>query len=236
MPAPVSRLADARPLLRACIDGLPLERSGGFELEAQAIHLGIPPPRNARRCGSEPTGRGCSPSPVVSLMGGTPRISWIQTHTLTAGTLWRTKRCGAGPQRDSSVWGSRRRGGWGRRCGLRTTERAAGAGAGLLLPASTWLRAGLRRPLGEGARGFVDYVPGSLDSSVLDLVPPDLVARNVLWGAPERIASAVERLTVAGMQHVNLAFGPITSGTHVARLVTEAVDAIRNRTSPARDR
>jgi hypothetical protein len=92
MPAPSRGLRMHSHCCEPALMGCPERSVATSELEAQAIHLGIPPPRNARRCGSEQTGRGCSPSPVASLIGGTPRISWIQTHTVTAGTLSPTKR------------------------------------------------------------------------------------------------------------------------------------------------
>lgn len=102
--------------------------------------------------------------------------------------------------------------------------------AGLLLPASAWAERGLRHPLGETFRGFVDFEPTELNRVAAELVPPELVGDHVLWGTPATIGRKVRALAEAGLRHVNLNFGPITPALVDGASVARVVEAIRGAT------
>ena len=97
---------------------------------------------------------------------------------------------------------------------------------GLLLSADAWRDAGLKHPLGEHARGFVDHDPARVTRDILDAVPPELVARHVLFGTPSRIADQLDALRLAGLRHANLSFGPLNDDAST-RAVCAVVDAVR---------
>jgi phthiodiolone/phenolphthiodiolone dimycocerosates ketoreductase len=99
---------------------------------------------------------------------------------------------------------------------------------GLLLPETAWSEHGLRHPLGDGFRGFVDYQPRSSNQVAAKHVSPELLADNVLWGAPDTIARRVSALCDAGLTHVNLAFGPITERIVEEGLVSSVIKSIRS--------
>jgi phthiodiolone/phenolphthiodiolone dimycocerosates ketoreductase len=104
--------------------------------------------------------------------------------------------------------------------------------AGLLLPEAAWAKRGLRHPMGDGFRGFVDYQPGRSNRDAAELVPPELVAEHVLWGSPVTIARRVSALHSAGLSHVNLAFGSITEEIIEGGLLPTIVESIRAATRP----
>ncbi|MDJ0923916.1 MAG: LLM class flavin-dependent oxidoreductase [Acidimicrobiia bacterium] len=76
----------------------------------------------------------------------------------------------------------------------------------LLAPASLWESNGLQHPLGSGFRGLVDFIPSDYPVAQIEAamarVPTDVVAENVLWGTPDMIREGLESLVDVGMRHI----------------------------------
>lgn len=79
----------------------------------------------------------------------------------------------------------------------------------LLAPDSSWRQAGLKHPLGEGFRGYVDIIPARLTKSevwdAIGEVPADFAARQVIWGTAGRVVEQIQALGEAGLRHAVLA-------------------------------
>jgi phthiodiolone/phenolphthiodiolone dimycocerosates ketoreductase len=91
--------------------------------------------------------------------------------------------------------------------------------AALLASDEVWQRRGLTHPLGEGFRGMVDFVPTRFDrermNALIDAVPVDVMAKEALWGTPDRIVAKIRDLGDAGLRHVVLApLGAVISKRH----------------------
>ena len=230
---PVSLLAEGLAVLRAAVHGEPIVAGGPrFRVDAPAIDLPIPAEdrpviwigaRGKRMLGL--TGRfadGWYPADIIDPTDYTARLAVVRSAARDAG-----REPGAVTPAGELivVAGADDR---EAREALREPDVLV---SGLLLPAEAWKRAGYRHPLGDRARGFVDYDPRSIPREALAAVPVDLVARHVLWGGPEHIAAAVRALSDAGMRHVNLAFGRI-GDERTSEAVRAVVSAIRAATAP----
>ncbi len=83
----------------------------------------------------------------------------------------------------------------------------------LLAPAHLWQRNGIEHPLGASFRGLVDFIPSDYPAAMIDdvlnHVPVDVVADNVLWGTPEMIREKLEQYVDAGLRHIVL--GPASA-------------------------
>ena len=74
--------------------------------------------------------------------------------------------------------------------------------------AQTWQAVGLEHPFGPSFRGFVDFIPETVDRSALetamDEVPGELLRSGVLWGTADDVVDAVRGLGDAGLRHISL--------------------------------
>ena len=77
---------------------------------------------------------------------------------------------------------------------------------GLVLPAEAWLAFGLRHPLGEDFRGFVDLLPESYDRPTVEAaiaaVPRELVEGQMFWGTPAQVVARLRAFGEAGLRYV----------------------------------
>jgi phthiodiolone/phenolphthiodiolone dimycocerosates ketoreductase len=77
---------------------------------------------------------------------------------------------------------------------------------GLLVPADTWRRFGLSHPLGDGFRGYLDFLPERYSREELEaaiaLVPTELAGAGLICGTPESVATQLRAYARAGMRHV----------------------------------
>jgi phthiodiolone/phenolphthiodiolone dimycocerosates ketoreductase len=77
---------------------------------------------------------------------------------------------------------------------------------GLLLPAEAWQAFGLRHPLGEDFRGFVDLLPESYDRPTVEAaiaaVPRELVESQMFWGTPAQVVAKLRAFGEAGLRYV----------------------------------
>jgi phthiodiolone/phenolphthiodiolone dimycocerosates ketoreductase len=78
----------------------------------------------------------------------------------------------------------------------------------LLAPADLFRKIGLEHPFGERFRGYVDFVPEQYDRKTLDealaAVPPEAIAKGLVWGTPEQVASKLRAFGDVGLRHVVL--------------------------------
>lgn len=75
---------------------------------------------------------------------------------------------------------------------------------GLFLPDQIWQLFGLRHPLGENFRGYMDLLPESYDratvEAAIDAVPVEMM-EGVFWGTPDQIVAKVRAFGDAGLRH-----------------------------------
>jgi phthiodiolone/phenolphthiodiolone dimycocerosates ketoreductase len=76
---------------------------------------------------------------------------------------------------------------------------------GLLFPDEVWQLFGLRHPLGDGLRGFMDLMPETYDraqlDAAIDAVPRQMV-ESLFWGTPEQVVTRLRGFGEAGLRHV----------------------------------
>jgi phthiodiolone/phenolphthiodiolone dimycocerosates ketoreductase len=76
---------------------------------------------------------------------------------------------------------------------------------GLLLPDEVWQLFGLRHPLGEHFRGYIDILPEAYDRQTVEAaiatVPPEMMELT-LWGTPEQLVTKLRAFGEAGLRHV----------------------------------
>jgi phthiodiolone/phenolphthiodiolone dimycocerosates ketoreductase len=104
--------------------------------------------------------------------------------------------------------------------------------AALLAGDEVWQRQGLTHPLGAGFRGMVDFVPQHYDRDtmydLIDAVPPEVMAREALWGTPETIVAKIRALAEAGLRHVVLApLGAVVSKRHAVTSIRHLISITR---------
>ena len=75
---------------------------------------------------------------------------------------------------------------------------------GLMLPAEIWSLFGLRHPLGERFRGFLDLLPETYDRATVEAaiaaVPQEMV-EGIFWGTPDQVVAKVRAFGAAGLRH-----------------------------------
>ncbi|MDP9365370.1 MAG: LLM class flavin-dependent oxidoreductase [Chloroflexota bacterium] len=86
---------------------------------------------------------------------------------------------------------------------------------GVLLPAEIWQAFGLRHPMGEGFRGYMDLVPESCDRETVEAaiaaVPREMM-EGLVWGSPEQVVAKLRAFGEAGLCHVvPLVVSPLVS-------------------------
>lgn len=76
---------------------------------------------------------------------------------------------------------------------------------GLLFPDEVWQLFGLRHPLGDGLRGYIDMMPETYDRATFDAAI-DAVPRAMLdalfWGTPAQVLGRLRGFVDAGLRHV----------------------------------
>lgn len=76
---------------------------------------------------------------------------------------------------------------------------------GLLFPDVVWQLFGLRHPLGEGFRGYIDLVSETYDWATLEAaiatVPREMM-EVTFWGTPEQVVARLRAFGEAGLRHV----------------------------------
>lgn len=76
---------------------------------------------------------------------------------------------------------------------------------GLLFPDEVWQAFGLRHPLREQFRGYLDILPEAYDrqtvEAAIDAVPQE-VMEFTLWGTPEQVITKLRGFGEAGLRHV----------------------------------
>jgi phthiodiolone/phenolphthiodiolone dimycocerosates ketoreductase len=107
---------------------------------------------------------------------------------------------------------------------------------GLLLPAEVWQTFGLRHPLGEDFRGFVDLVPESYDRPTVEAaiaaVPPEMVESQMFWGTPAQVVAKLRAFGEAGLRYVtppvvSAAVSP-EAAAYSVRAMAEIAHALRS--------
>ncbi len=106
----------------------------------------------------------------------------------------------------------------------------------LLAPDSVWKAAGAAHPLGDGFGGMVDIVPGELDrrqvEEAIAAVPTDLLANRLVTGTASEVVSKIRELAEAGLSHVVLSpVSPLVSRralTHTVRTLPGMVRHLRS--------
>ncbi|HEV2065778.1 MAG TPA: LLM class flavin-dependent oxidoreductase [Thermomicrobiales bacterium] len=76
---------------------------------------------------------------------------------------------------------------------------------GLLLPDAIWQLFGLRHPLGEDFRGYLDILPETYDRQTVEAAiaaVPRGMMEGLLWGTPEQVVAKVRAFGEAGLRHV----------------------------------
>jgi phthiodiolone/phenolphthiodiolone dimycocerosates ketoreductase len=75
----------------------------------------------------------------------------------------------------------------------------------LLFPDFVWQLFGLRHPLGEGFRGYIDLVSETYDRDTLEAaiatVPPEMM-EITFWGTPDQVVAKLRAFGEAGLRHV----------------------------------
>ncbi|HEY8448021.1 MAG TPA: LLM class flavin-dependent oxidoreductase [Thermomicrobiales bacterium] len=76
---------------------------------------------------------------------------------------------------------------------------------GVLAPAELWKRVGYQHPLGDGFRGFFDFVPERFSRADLEemisMVPTELASQGLIWGTPEQAIAQLRAYVEAGVRH-----------------------------------
>lgn len=232
---PVSRLAEALEVMRACFaaDG-PLDFDGTFfRLDGAVFDL--------------------RPSPL-----GTPEI-WLAAHGPRMLDLTGRYADGwypavpMGPERYANSLASIRAA--ARRAGrdpaaitasmqlfylvgrndtdiARQLEHPAIKFLALLAPDSVWKATGVTHPLGDGFGGMVDIVPGQLDrhqvEGAIAAVPSDLLRARLITGTASEVVSKIRELAEAGLSHVVLSpVSPLVSRSALAHTIRTLPGIVR---------
>ena len=209
---PVARLSEALEVVRMCLDDEgPLHFEGEFfRLDGGHLDLKAPP-------GRKPQVWVAAHGPRMLELTGRFGDGWYPTIPMGAETYRKAfdrirdaaSRAGRNP--DGIV------GGLQAFVALAPTDDAAYRMLdtramrylALLAPDWAWKVAGATHPFGEGFRGMVDFVPTRYSHTELEdalaSVPVELVAEQIYWGSPERVARSLQALGEVGLRHVVLA-------------------------------
>jgi phthiodiolone/phenolphthiodiolone dimycocerosates ketoreductase len=107
----------------------------------------------------------------------------------------------------------------------------------LLAPAALWRAFGLTHPLGDGFRGFVDFIPGEFDRRTLEdalaAVPRDALEQALVWGTPERVAGKLRAFGDAGARQVNIELASATVSRRAALYALRSLRSIARELRPA---
>ncbi len=80
-------------------------------------------------------------------------------------------------------------------------------------PASVFERFGVPHPLGAGANGMVEYIPGRVGReealALIDAVPDEVAEAYVLHGTPDDVRSQLKPYAANGLEHI--VFGNLTA-------------------------
>ncbi len=209
---PVARLGEALEVLRLCLDGDgPLRYEGEFfRLDGGHLDLKAPP-------GRKPEVWIAAHGPRMLELAGRFGDGWYPTIPMGPGAY----RTSLDRIREAAVRAGRDPDGivpaLQAFVAIAPTDAAAyrllGSRAlrylALLAPDWAWRAAGATHPFGEGFRGLVDFVPSAYSHTELEeaiaAVPVELVAEQMYWGSPHRVAAALQALGEVGLQHVVLA-------------------------------
>jgi len=208
---PVARLEEALSLLRACLEGTGSVR---FEGRVYQVPDGVFDLRAPR--GREPEiWLGAHGPRMLTLVGRYADgwyPNWIDTPEEYAAKLAAIRAAAAAAGRDPEHITP----GMQAPLVLAPTEDAARAVlrhpalrlTGLLRPASDWARLGLSHPLGEGFRGYLDFIPERIPPeqlrAALRAVPLELVERSFLWGTPEQVVEKIRSYQAAGLRFLTV--------------------------------
>ena len=206
---PVSRLSEALPIIRRCLDSHgPFDFSGDFYRMNKAV-MDLNPARRKR-----PQIWIAAHGPRMLQLTGQYGDGWYPTFPMTpeqyAASLDVIREAAQSHGRDSKqiVPGNQI---------LAVIGRTAAEARShldsrimrfmtMLAPSTLWQRNGLEHPLGPDFRGLIDYVPSEHSVAEIEAamkrVPVDVVAENVLWGTPETIRDALETYVDAGLRHI----------------------------------
>lgn len=227
---PVSRLEEALEIIRLCFDSQgPIDFQGEFfQLERAIVDL-------APGRGGVPEIWLAAHGPRMVALAGRFADGWYPTIPFTpdeySATLGTIRETAIGAGRDGGRITASLLAFYMAAPDDETARRWARYPAArflaLLLPDSSWRKAGLRHPLGEGFGGMVDFVPTRYGrreiEAAIERVPEWLVGQ-LLAGTPDGVVDRIRELAEAGLQHVVLA--------PVAPLVSRRALAFTLRTLP----
>jgi phthiodiolone/phenolphthiodiolone dimycocerosates ketoreductase len=100
----------------------------------------------------------------------------------------------------------------------------------LLAPHSFWEQLGHSHPLGEGFRGFIDFIPQRYEGpeilEAMAAVPTDVLAKHMVWGTPGQVTDRLDALVGAGLRHVTLVTVSALVSPRLARFAVRAAATI----------
>ena len=230
---PVSRLAEALPIVRRCFDS-----RGPFDYRGEFFNLDKAMMDLAPAAGRTPQIWVAAHGPRMLRLAGQYGDGWYPTFPMSpsdyAASLAAIRESARSFGRDGKliVPGSQMVVVLGR------TESEARRHLDarfvrfmtLLAPAYLWERNGLDHPFGPQFRGLIDFIPSDYPAeqvaAAMDKVPTDVVAMNVLWGTPGSVREQLEEYVDVGLRHIVLGPAPAAISRRSAAFSVRALFSI----------